>query len=440
MTGTSYNGSLPLIASTTGNDALKAIAPMAPVSSFTHYLFGVDNGAQDDLGVRIQKQDGSWFDDEAWPAKTADAVRFFAAAGGAAQGSLQPLSRDGLVASEPLVDDSSISLNDLVAADASTHRLLYSTGALSDELRISGTATAQLSVAIDKPAANITMALVDVAPDGSRHLITRAWTDPQNRIDIRTTEAVVPGQTYDLALSFVPTDYRIAAGHALGVTVASSETDTSLLPEPGTTLTVDTSQTFVDVPVAGGEQQASTLFGDIAHPALSVTAATIREGEQQTVSGAGFVPGVDLTVSTDAGGAAPVTVRTSAEGTFDATFALPTGSAGERTVVASAGRAEVARAVSTVEAAPTPTPAPSPTPTPSPSSSTGPGAGAGTGGAGATPTSAPATGSPAGALAATGTDAAPTGPVTAALLLLGGGAALMVVRRARTARRTAPRR
>lgn len=238
----------------------------------------------------------------------------------------------------------------------------------------------------------------------------------------------------------MPTEYRIAAGHALGVTVASSDTDTSLLPEPGTTLTVDTSQTFVDVPVAGGEQQASTLFGDTAHPALSVTAATIREGAQQTVSGAGFVPGVDLTVSTDAGGAAPVTVRTSAEGTFDATFALPTGSAGERTVVASAGRAEVARAVSTVEAAPTPTPAPSPTPTPSPSSSTGPGAGAGTGGAGATPTSAPATGSPAGALAATGTDAAPTGPVTAALLLLGGGAALMVVRRARTARRTAPRR
>ncbi len=53
--GTSYDGSLPLVASTTGNDALKAIAPMAPVSNFYDYyrvgggLYGPEGYAGEDL-------------------------------------------------------------------------------------------------------------------------------------------------------------------------------------------------------------------------------------------------------------------------------------------------------------------------------------------------------------------------------------------------------
>ena len=37
MTGTSYNGTLPLAAATTGVDALKAIIPVAPNTSYYHY-------------------------------------------------------------------------------------------------------------------------------------------------------------------------------------------------------------------------------------------------------------------------------------------------------------------------------------------------------------------------------------------------------------------
>src|SRR5690554_5465276 len=37
MTGTSYNGTLPLAAATTGVDALKAIIPIAPNTSYYHY-------------------------------------------------------------------------------------------------------------------------------------------------------------------------------------------------------------------------------------------------------------------------------------------------------------------------------------------------------------------------------------------------------------------
>ena len=37
MTGTSYNGTLPLAAATTGVDGLEAIIPIAPNTSYYHY-------------------------------------------------------------------------------------------------------------------------------------------------------------------------------------------------------------------------------------------------------------------------------------------------------------------------------------------------------------------------------------------------------------------
>ena len=37
MTGTSYNGTLPLAAATTGVDGLEAIIPVAPNTSYYHY-------------------------------------------------------------------------------------------------------------------------------------------------------------------------------------------------------------------------------------------------------------------------------------------------------------------------------------------------------------------------------------------------------------------
>ncbi len=258
-------------------------------------------------------------------------------------------------------------------------------------------------------AANITMALVDVAPDGSRHLITRAWTDPQNRTDIRTTEAVVPP---DLRPRIAVRADRVPhPGRARPRGDGGFQRHRHpLLPAPGTTLTVDTSQTFVDVPVAGGEQLVSTLVEDIAHPTLSVAAASVREGERRR-SGAGFAPGVDLTVSMDADGVLPATVRTSARAPLGGLRSTGR-SAGECTVVASAGRASGACRVHR-----------------------GPRAHADAeserrfrggcrlrcecrhGWHRGRADLRSGDGSPAGALAATGTDAAPAGPVTAALLL-----------------------
>lgn len=319
---------------------------------FTHYLFGVDNGVQNEPSARIQKEDKTWIDEASWPAADAGEVTLFPTVGGDAVGGLQSEVRTGAVESKTFADDSTISLQDLAEAAASPNRLVYQTAPLQTELRLSGTATAKLNVAINRPAANISMAIVDHDPvKGTTHIISRAWTDPQNRTDIRTTEAVVPGTAYDLSLGFVPTDYRVPAGHTIGLMVASSDTATSLLPPTSTDLTVDTSATSVTLPVSGAADAVRAALGQTAEPTVAVGAPIVVSGKDQTVTGEGFAPGVDLTLTDGTAGSTPVTVRTGEDGTFSAV--LPTsGDAGERTVSVLAGRATIAQATFAVKAPP----------------------------------------------------------------------------------------
>lgn len=320
---------------------------------FTHYLFGVDNGAQNDTGARIQTEDGTWIDDPAFPHPGAETVNYFPTANGSQIGQLEPETRTGSVESISFADDSAISLQKLVESSTSPNRLLYSSAPLASELRLSGTATATLGIALNRPAGNITMAIVDRDPTGETTIISRAWTDPQNRTDNRTTEAVVPGTSYDLTLSFVPTDYRIKAGHSIGLLIASSDTATSLLPPTTTQLTVDTSVTAISLPVVGGAVSSRAAFGAPGAPAVVAVSPSVTVGDAQSVTGSGLAPNVDLQVT--AGGAAPFAVRTDANGGFSATLPkAATDTVGDKTVTLTAGRAPIASAVFQVTPAPVP--------------------------------------------------------------------------------------
>jgi X-Pro dipeptidyl-peptidase len=109
-----------------------------------------------------------------------------------------------------------------------------------------------LAIAFDRPAANVTGVLVDRAPDGRAHVITRGWTDPQNRFDRSRTTAIRPGTTYRIEVELMPKDYVLAAGHRLEFVLASSDHDFTLRPKPGAGLALDVARTSVTLPVVGG--------------------------------------------------------------------------------------------------------------------------------------------------------------------------------------------
>ncbi|KVN39483.1 Xaa-Pro dipeptidyl-peptidase [Burkholderia ubonensis] len=212
---------------------------------FTRYLLGFDNGVERDPGAVIEQADGTLLKEASWPARGAASVAYFAGGDGAGTGTLLSTPTGG-----PLVkftDDARITALTLANATTGEHRSRFETAPLASATRISGTATARVRLTFSA-AANVTALLVDRAPDGSATIVTRAWTDPRNRVSSWFSEPVLPGMPYDLRLTFMPRDYRLEAGHRLGLVVLSSDNEATLRPTPGTELSLDPAGTSVTVP------------------------------------------------------------------------------------------------------------------------------------------------------------------------------------------------
>jgi X-Pro dipeptidyl-peptidase len=168
-----------------------------------------------------------------------------------------------------IVDNVELAGPVLATAESSKHRLLYATAPLTAPVHISGTARVTIRLASSKPAANLSVWLVQLpwteGPISPANLITRGWADPQNHASLtkggnydsrRRGEPLKPGTFYTLTFDLEPDDQIIPAGKRIGFMVFSSDRDFTLWPEPGTELTVDIDDTSLRLPVVGG---AATL-------------------------------------------------------------------------------------------------------------------------------------------------------------------------------------
>jgi X-Pro dipeptidyl-peptidase len=227
---------------------------------YSHYLYGVDNGIEDEPRATVQREDMSWTDEADWPAPGTRDVRMHPRPGGDVRGGLALGRSTGRPVVEKLTDDATKTIEQLVDAPASDNRLAYASLPAESDLRLSGTPEVDLTIAFDRPAANVTGVLVDRAPDGSSHIITRGWTDPQNRRSQARTAAIEPGRFYHLGFELQPKDYVLPAGHTLEFVVASSDHDFTLRPDPGTELTIDVTRSSVTLPVVGGRQAVRGTF------------------------------------------------------------------------------------------------------------------------------------------------------------------------------------
>lgn len=228
----------------------------------SHYLYGVDNGIQNEPKATIQREDLSWTDEADWPAPGTSDVRVYPWPGGSARGAVDTRNPvPGKATVESLADDAGKTVEQLADAASSGNRLLYSTSAAAAPLRLSGTVRADLQLSFDRPAANVTVALLDRAPNGTSHVISRGWTDPQNRTDPARTEPITPGASYRIGVELMPKDYVLAAGHRLEFLLASSDHDYTLRPKPGAGLSLDLTKTSLTLPVTGGKPSLRAAFG-----------------------------------------------------------------------------------------------------------------------------------------------------------------------------------
>ena len=270
---------------------------------FSHYLYGVDNGVEKAAPVWIVHE-------EAAQAAEAKAVAERIAAGpppdgtparrgrggprpprtlptpyasfpvpGSAPVVMHPIGDGKAVGSlsltapknrgsETLIDDVSFSGSALAMAAQSPHRLLFATGVLTDTLHISGTPRVTLRLASSKPAANLTVWLVQLPFDSTaigtsiqEGLITRGWADPENYRSLTNGgnyasklpgEKLVPGKFYNMTFDLEPDDEFIPAGKRVGVMIMSSDPEFTVWPQPGTELTIDLNGSSFTLPVVGG--------------------------------------------------------------------------------------------------------------------------------------------------------------------------------------------
>lgn len=237
---------------------------------FTRYLYGVENGIEDEPRAWIvregdDRQEPTPYAD--YPNPAAQAVTYYLSRSEESVGGLNgvgglsatPVADQG---TESLVDNVSFSGGALAEAEWSSHRLLYSTPELTEDVHISGTPTVTVRVAADRPAANLSVWLVELpwqdARPGPRgtpgSVITRGWADPQNHASphIGTPtggKPLVPGEFYDVTFELQPDDQIIPAGRRIGLMIFSSDRDFTLWPKPGTGLTVDLEGTRLTLPV-----------------------------------------------------------------------------------------------------------------------------------------------------------------------------------------------
>ena len=228
---------------------------------FTRYLHGVENGVEQEPRAHIVREQ----DDRSKPTAYADFpnpqasdVPFYLKGGAPATGSLS-LEKTNSGAKETLVDNYSFSGSALAQAEYTEHRLIYLSPVLKEAVHISGTSKITIKLASNKPAANLSVWLVSLPWTEGRNakitdnIITRGWADPQNHADIRKGEPLEPGRFYEVTFDLQPDDQIIAAGQQIGLMIFSSDAEFTILPKPGTELTVDLDGTVLTLPVVGGK-------------------------------------------------------------------------------------------------------------------------------------------------------------------------------------------
>jgi len=227
---------------------------------FTRYLFGVENGVEDDPRAWIVREDDDRSEPTPYndfPNPEASPVILYLLGNAPAWGELTATETSG-GGTETLVDNYSFSADALAQAEYTNHRLIFLTPVLKKDLHISGKSKITIRAASSKPAVNLSVYLVSLPwNDGRRaqitdNIITRGWADLQNHKSINESEPLIPGEFYNMTFDLQPDDQVIKAGQQIGLMIFSSDRDFTLRPMPGTELTIDLDATKIEIPVVGG--------------------------------------------------------------------------------------------------------------------------------------------------------------------------------------------
>ena len=257
---------------------------------WAHYLYGVNNGVDTLPRVMIVQSNAApalgaggrggaapspkFFSD--YPIPGVASVKVCPTKGGSTVGSLA-FAAPGKQLTEKLTDDFHISPAMMALSAASPNRLLYALPVFKDSLHLSGRTVVTLKVAANTPAVNLSVYLVTLPYDSTRigsagqiGVVTRGWADPQNYksltgdgddVSMARGEPLKPGQFYTMTFPLQADDQIILAGQQLAIMILSSDSGFTLLPTPGSEITIDLAGSSFTLPVVGGKLRLQAALG-----------------------------------------------------------------------------------------------------------------------------------------------------------------------------------
>ncbi len=228
---------------------------------FTRFLHGINNGVENDPKAWIVRENDKKEEPTSYknfPNPDAKQVVFYLNPGAPGIGNLS-INNSNSKAKETLVDNYSFSAESLAKADFTNHRLLYVSPILTEDIHISGLASITIKAASSKPAVNLSVYLVSLPWNNEKdakitdNIITRGWADLQNYQSLSKSSPLKPGKFYEMTFEFQPDDQIIKKGQQIGLMIFSSDSEYTLLPKPGTEITVDLKGTTITIPIVGGK-------------------------------------------------------------------------------------------------------------------------------------------------------------------------------------------
>ena len=228
---------------------------------FTRYLHGIENGVENDAKAWIVRENDSKQYPTAYtdyPNPEATPVVLYINAGTSSYGRLS-LENSSSKGQETFSDNASFSATSLAQSKSSNHRLLYVSEILKEDLHISGLASITIKAASSKPAVNLSVYLVSLPWNKNKgakiteNIITRGWADLQNNSSLSKSSPLISDKFYKMTFDLQPDDQIIKKGQQIGLMLFSSDSEYTLLPKPGTELTIDLKETMITLPIVGGK-------------------------------------------------------------------------------------------------------------------------------------------------------------------------------------------
>ncbi len=256
---------------------------------FDYWLQGIPNGIMTEPAVSIERAPGRWIDEKSWPAASGS-TPLPLGDGDRVTGTLG----DNGTATRTFRDEPDLGEAYAVIEpnQARSGRLVFLSGALSAETRISGIPSVTLRTRISKPTTELTARLVDygsasrvdpgtagqgvhktgtsscwgdsVAADSACYpdftedvatkdlsIVTRGWCDAAHHTSPRQATPLAPNQWYSITVPLQATDAVIPAGHVLGLIVTGTDPSPNIPVSTGARIDVDLSGSHLDLPVAG---------------------------------------------------------------------------------------------------------------------------------------------------------------------------------------------